>query len=204
MFFLGRKKEMSQIFEGDKVIPVTIIQAGPCWVTQIKLQDKDGYKAIQVGFEEEVKEHRINKAQKGHLKKSGKNLKILREFRVDNPEEYKSGQELNLDDLFKKNDIVKISGFSKAKGFQGVVKRHHFKGAPASHGTKHNKRAPGSIGSSFPERVFKGKKMAGRTGGERVTVRNLKIADVDKNKNLILVKGAVPGRKGTLLEIKKI
>ena len=166
---------MSQIFDKDgQVIPVTLIEAGPCRVAQVKTKEKDGYQAVQIDFE-------------GHLKEfAGKDLK--------------NGQQIDVS-IFQEGEIVKIAGISKGKGFQGVVKRHGFSGFPASHGTKHGLRAPGSIGSSFPERVWKGRKMAGRTGAERVMVQGLKIVQVDKENSLLAVKGAVPGRKGALLEI---
>ncbi len=168
---------MSQVFKDDKVIPVTLIEAGPCKVVQVKTKKKEGYEAVQVGFG-----------------------KALREFRVEKPK-LKVGDEINVSS-FKVDDIVKVSGISKGKGFQGVVKRWGFKGSPASHGTKHTLRAPGSIGSAFPQKVFKGMKMGGRMGAERITASGLKIIKVEPQNNLLAVKGAVPGRKGTLLEIK--
>lgn len=197
--------------EKGNAIPVTVVEAGPCYVTQIRNKDKEGYEAVQVGFGEAKK---ANKAEKGHLARiknqegtsslqttAGiKNLKFLKEFRVEDGK-FEAGQEIKAD-VFKQGDIVKVSGISKGKGFAGVVKRHGFRGAPASHGTKHNLRAPGSIGSSFPERVMKGKKMAGRMGSDRVTLKNLEIVLVDAENNLIAIKGAVPGNKGTLLEIR--
>ena len=174
-FILGKKIGMTQIFNKDgQVIPVTLIEAGPCQVVQIKTKEKDGYQAVQIGFA-------------GHL----------REFKA---KDLKIGQQIDAS-IFQEGEIVKIAGISKGKGFQGVVKRHGFSGFPASHGTKHGLRAPGSIGSSFPERVWKGKKMAGRMGAERVMVQGLKIVQVDKENNLLAIKGAIPGRKGTLLEI---
>jgi len=174
-FILGKKIGMTQIFNKDgQVIPVTLIEAGPCQVVQVKTKEKDGYQAVQIGFA-------------GHL----------REFKA---KDLKIGQQIDAS-IFQEGEIVKIAGISKGKGFQGVVKRHGFSGFPASHGTKHGLRAPGSIGSSFPERVWKGKKMAGRMGAERVMVQGLKIVQVDKENNLLAIKGAIPGRKGTLLEI---
>ncbi|MEA2113718.1 MAG: 50S ribosomal protein L3 [Patescibacteria group bacterium] len=198
-FILGRKLGMSQIFgKNDKVIPVTLVEVLPCQITQIKTGEKDGYQAVQVGFGE-VKEKKLKKPQKGHIKKAGlkRNFGGFMEFRgID----LKVGDEINIA-VFKEGDEVKVAGVSKGKGFQGVVKRHGFSGMPASHGTKHCLRAPGSIGSAFPQRVFKGRKMAGRMGFERVTVRGLQIARVDEENNLLAIKGAVPGTKGTLLEI---
>lgn len=203
-FILGLKLGMSQIFdEKGNVIPVTVIEAGPCYVTQIKTKEKDGYSAVQIGFGEAKK---ITKALAGHLKgaKIGK-LMFLREFRNETPKI--DDKELKIKDkidvsIFKEGDKVKISGISKGKGFQGAVKRWGFSGMGASHGVKHEHRTLGSVGSSFPERVIKGKKMPGRMGSERVTVKNLKVVKIDKENNLLAVKGAVPGRKGILLEIR--
>jgi len=202
-FILGQKLGMSQVFEDDKVIPVTLIEAGPCKVVQIKTKEKEGYNGVQIGF---GKKKRLTKPLKGHLKKIPNSksqipkFRWLREFRVEKPE-FKIGDEINVSS-FKEGDKVKVGGFSKGKGFQGVVKRWGFKGSPASHGTKHTLRAPGSIGSAFPEKVFKGMKMAGRMGAARITVFWLEVIKVDAKNNLLALKGAVPGRKGTLLEIK--
>lgn len=195
-FILGKKIGMSQVFNKEgRVIPVTVIEAGPCFVTQIKNKEKDGYFAVQVGLEK--KERKIKKTEKG------KEFKYLKEFRVSEEDikNFQKGQEIDVS-IFNEGEKVKVSGISKAKGFQGVVKRWGFGGAPKTHGTKHTLRKPGSIGATDPARVFKGKKMAGRTGGKRVTVPNLTVVSVDKEKNIILLKGAVPGRKGSLLEIK--
>lgn len=196
-FILGEKLEMSQVFKDDEVIPVTKIKAGPCYVTQIKTQEKDGYESIQISFGQKKK---INKPQAGHLKRVGKNLRYLVEFR-DDITKYKIGNEIKVD-IFKPGDKVKISGFSKGKGFAGVVKRWGFHGQPASHGTKDQIRMPGSIGATAPQRVFKGKRMPGRMGGRRVTVANLEVIEVNLDENLLIVKGAVPGKRGTLLEIR--
>lgn len=196
-FIFGTKLGMSQVFNKEgQVIPVTLIEAGPCLVTQIKTKEKDGYQAVQIGFGQKKK---LTKPLLGHLKKLGQ-FRWLREFRVEKPE-FKLGDVISVD-IFKEGDKVKVSGLSKGKGFAGVVKRHGFKGGPASHGTKHTLRAPGSIGSSFPERVWKGRKMAGRMGTERVTTKNLEVAKVDKENNLLAIKGAIPGRKGTLVEVQ--
>ncbi len=195
---------MSQIFKDDKVLPVTLIEAGPCFVTQIKTKEppkapsgqrgkKDGYEAIQIGFEK-LKEKKVKKPQEG------KPFRYLREFK-GKLEEYKVGQKIDVS-IFKEGDKVKISGISKGKGFQGAVKRWGFSGRDATHGVKHEHRTLGSVGSSFPERVLKGKKMPGRMGAERVTVSNLRIVKIDTENNLLAVKGAIPGRRGTLLEIK--
>ena len=193
---------MSQIFdEKGNVIPITLIEAGPCLVTQIKTREKDGYSAVQIGFGEAKK---VTKAIAGHLKRLGK-LLFLREFRNKEPKindkELKRGDKIDVS-VFQEGDKVKVSGLSKGKGFAGVVKRWHFRGRPATHGTKHELRTPGSVGTSFPERVIKGKKMAGRMGFERVTIKNLKVVKVDPEKNLLAIKGALPGRRGTLLEIR--
>ena len=196
---------MTKIFREDKVIPVTLIESGPNFVTQIKTKDRDNYSAIQVGFGTK-KEKNIKKPQRGHLAKikssklKNQNLRWLREFRVENLES-KPGDEINVS-IFAPGDKVNVVAISKGKGFQGVVKRHGFHGGPKSHGQKDRHRAPGSIGSSFPEHVFKGKRMAGRMGGDRVTVKNLEVVEVDSENNLIALKGAVPGRRGTLIMIK--
>lgn len=193
-FILGKKLGMSQIFDKDgSSIPITLIEAGPCFVTQIKKKEKDGYEAIQIGFEK-LKEKKITKTKKK------KPFKYLREFK-DKIENYQLGQKIDLS-IFKEGDLVSVSGISKGKGFAGVVKRWGFSGRPKTRGTKHEERAPGSIGASTPSRVVKGIKMAGRMGSERVTIKNLKIVKIDLENNLLAVKGAVPGKKGTLLEIK--
>lgn len=199
-YILGKKIGNSQIFDEEgNVIPITLVEAGPCQVIQKKTEEKDGYQAVQIGFEE-IKEKKTKKAQKGHFKKAKieKNYRYLKEFKGN---DLKVGDIIDVS-IFEKGDKVKVSGISKGKGFQGVVKRHGFHGGPASHGQKHSLRAPGSIGCSFPERVWKGRRMAGRMGNQRVTVRGLKIAEVDKEKNLLAIKGAIPGKRGTLVEIK--
>ena len=183
---------MSQIFDGKgNVVPVTLIEAGPCQVLQLKTKDKDGYTAVQIGFKKIEKKKKI----KNPMKKTP--FRWLREFKNG---EHKVGDKINVS-VFQEGDIVKISGTSKGKGFQGAVKRWGFSGRNATHGVKHEHRTLGSVGSTDAERVIKGKKMPGRMGSERVTVKNLKIVKIDKENNLLAVKGAVPGRKGTLLEI---
>ena len=183
---------MSQIFAEDgTVIPVTLIEAGPCQVLQLKTKEKDGYTAVQVGFEPIVSKRKKKKEVKG--------FKHLREFR--NGEGIKIGDKIDVS-VFEEGDKVKISGISKGKGFQGGVKRWGFSGRGASHGVKHEARTLGSTGSAFPQRVIKGRKMPGRTGYERVTIKNLKVVKVDKENNVLAVKGAIPGRRGTLLEIR--
>ncbi|MBD3282214.1 MAG: 50S ribosomal protein L3 [Candidatus Portnoybacteria bacterium] len=190
-FILGKKIGMSQIFdENDNVIPVTIIEAGPCFITQVKNKEKDGYQAVQLGF---------IKSKKERKSKKGKQYKYIKEFRIDNGD-YKAGDEIRVDS-FEKGEKIKASAVSKGKGFQGVVKRHGFSGGPASHGHRHVLRTPGSIGGAYPQRVIKGKKMPGRTGGERFSIKNLEIALVDKENNLIAVKGAIPGPNSGLVEL---
>ena len=203
-FILGTKLRMSQVFdEKGASVPVTLIEAGPCQVIQIKTphqnkfgagQAKEKYEAIQIGFKK-LKGKKIKKTQKE------KPFRYLREFRGDiDITKYKVGQEIDVS-VFQEGDRVLVSGISKGKGFAGVVKRWGFAGKDTTHGTKHETRMPGSIGSATPSRVVKGKKMPGRMGGERVTIKNLKIVKVDKENNILAIKGAIPGRRGTLLEI---
>lgn len=189
---------MAQIWKDDKVIPVTVIEAGPVVVSQVRTKEKDGYEAIQVGFGEK-KAKRIKKPQKGHFKDLG-NFRHVKEFRI-NDKEYKVGETLTVEQ-FSEGDKVKVSGLNKGRGFQGTVKRHGFAGGPKTHGQKNRLRAPGSIGATAPQRVTPGKRMAGHMGQERVSIKNLKVVAVDKNKNILMVKGAVPGFKGILLEIR--
>jgi large subunit ribosomal protein L3 len=196
-FILGTKIGMTQIFDEEgAMVPVTLVRAGPCFVTQIKQKERDGYEAVQIGFEK-LNPERVKRPQKQ------KPFKFLREFRGRSIDlsQYKLGDEINVS-IFKKGCSVSVAGVSKGKGFAGVVKRWGFAGMPASHGTKHTARGAGSTGSRFPQRVIKGRKMAGRMGGERVTVRGLKIVDVDRENNLIALKGAVPGNRKTLLELR--
>jgi len=192
-FILGLKLGMAQLFdEKGNVIPVTVIEAGPCRLTQIKTKEKDGYAAFQLGFI--PKKKRVKKTEKG------KEFRYLKEFKNG---DFKSGDKINVS-IFQEGEKVKISGISKGKGFAGVVKRWGFAGRSTTHGTKHEIRTPGSVGASFPERVIKGKKMPGRMGNARITVKNLEVIKVDPENNLLLVKGAVPGRKGTLLEVRSM
>lgn len=199
-FILGKKIGMSKMFlEDGKSIGVTVVEAGPCVVTQIRSMEKDGYVAAQIGFEIKKK---LNKPQAGHLKDLGL-LGTLRELRIKGKEVLA----LNVGDkidasIFESGESVIVSGITKGRGFQGVVKRHKFRGGSRTHGQKHSEREPGSIGSVWPQRVVKGKRMAGRMGGDRVTIRGIKIMSVDKENNIIALKGAIPGRNGTLLEIK--
>jgi large subunit ribosomal protein L3 len=199
-YILGKKQKMVQFFAEDgKCIPATFVQAGPVVVTQLKTKEKDGYSAVQVGFGSR-KEKNISKAQKGHFNGLG-NFAYLREFRLEKDAEVKIGDTIDAS-IFAEGEIVEISGISKSKGFQGVVKRHNFSGGPRSHGQKHSEREPGSIGATGPQRVFKGTRMAGRMGGDRVTVKGLTVLGVDVQNNALLISGAVPGRRGTLIEVK--
>lgn len=199
---LGRKLGMSQIFDHQgNAIPVTIVQAGPCTVLQVKTVQTDGYNAIQLGFGEKKEKH-TTKPLQGHFRKSDSTPKRhVREARIDDPSLFKVGQVITAG-LFQKDDRVDITGTSKGKGFAGVMKRHGFSGFMASHGVHESKRGPGSIGQSAdPSRVFKGMKMPGQMGNENVTVQNLKVVDVRESQNLIMVKGPVPGGKNGLLVI---
>ncbi len=198
---LGKKLGMTQIFTEDgRLVPVTVIEAGPCQVVQVKTPEKDGYEAVKVGFIEVKKENKMPKPISGIFKKAGTpHYRILKEFPMGG---LKVGDFIKAE-IFNKGDIVSISGISKGKGFQGVMKRHGFKGGPDSHGSMFN-RAPGSIGaSSFPSRVWKGMRMAGHMGNARVTVKNLEVVDVMPEQNLILIKGAVPGAKNSIVKIQK-
>jgi len=188
---LGKKIEMTQIFVDEKVVPVTLVQAGPVKVTALKNKEKDGYQAVQIGYEA---------MKEGKIKKSAKSAPFSKvvEFR---------GQEAELGNtfdvsMFDEGDTIQVSGISKGKGFQGGVKRHGFHGRNATHGVKHEERGLGSVGSAFPQKVKPGRRMPGRMGADRVTVKNLKIAKVDKENNMLAIKGAVPGHRGTLLEIR--
>ena len=201
---LGKKLGMTQIFDEDgTAIPVTVIEAGPCYVTQKKIEETDGYNAIALGFGE-LPEKRLNQPEIGHLKKANcPPLQYLREFRVTDPNEYEPGQKVDVS-VFEVGDFVDVIGTSKGKGFAGVVKRHGFRGGPKTHGQSDRWRAPGSVGAgSTPGRVFKGVRMAGRMGNQQVTTLNLKVALVDADKNLLAVKGAVPGGKNGLLIIRE-
>ncbi len=198
--FLGKKVGMSQIFREDgRVVPVTVIEAGPCSVTQIKTQATDGYEAVQLGFGAIKK---LNKPRAGHLKSSTPS-RHLREVEADDPTEFELGQRIGVD-IFQEGEKVDIIGKSKGRGFAGVMKRHGFHGGPRTHGQSDRARAPGSIGGgTTPGKVFKGMKMAGHMGNRRVTVKNLEIVRVDPERNLWLVKGAVPGGPNGLLMIRR-
>ena len=199
---LGRKIGMTQIFtEAGEVVPVTVVEAGPVVVTQVKTIENDGYNAVQVGFVD-AKEKSLNKPQKGHLAAANVLKKHLKEFRVDSVEEYTVGQEIKAD-LFAAGELIDVTGISKGKGFQGPIKRHGQSRGPETHGSRYHRR-PGSMGAcSYPGRVFKNKKLAGHMGSVKVTVQNLEVVRVDADKNFILVKGAIPGAKGSVVTIKE-
>jgi large subunit ribosomal protein L3 len=202
---IGKKIGMTQLFqESGETVAVTAIQAGPSVVTQIKSRDRDGYDAIQVGFiEKKVKQSQLSSPEKGHLR-GIENVRYLREFRTDDISSVKRGDKVDVSFL-KHGDLVNVIGLSKGRGFAGVVKRHHFAGGPKTHGQTDRHRAPGSIGATtFPGRVLKGKRMAGHMGNRRVTARNLEVIQADPERNLLLVKGAVPGADGGLLLIEKV
>jgi large subunit ribosomal protein L3 len=197
---LGRKLGMTQIYKEDgEACPVTVVEAGPCCVVQVKTADNDGYDAVKVGFLE-VKEKKLSRSEAGVYKKAGvRPYKMLKEFPVGG---LKVGEFITVE-KFAKGDRVSVSGVSKGKGFQGVMKRHHFAGGPGSHGSMFN-RAPGSIGaSSYPSRVWKNQKLPGHMGSEKITVKNVEVVEVRAEQNLLLIRGAVPGAKGSFVEIKK-
>ena len=201
---IGRKVGMTQIFDDDGIaFPVTLIEAGPCYVTQIKTEDNDGYSSVQIGFDE-VKPKRLTRGQLGHLERNSlPPLKTLREFRTKNPEI--SEGDLLKADVFEKDERVDIVGTSKGRGFAGVVKRYGFAGGPKTHGQSDRQRAPGSLGSgTTPGRVFKGKRGPGRMGNDRVTSANVRVVLVDPERNLIAVDGSVPGPKGGMVVIKGV
>lgn len=200
---LAKKIGMTRFFDeqgGSRA--ATVVEAGPCTVVQVKTEDTDGYEAVQLGFIDQKEKH-VTKPRKGHFDKNSVEPKrILREFR-DFEMETKPGQEIKVDDLFVAGDVVKVSGISKGKGFAGVMKRHGFGGGPASHGQSDRQRAPGSIGqSAWPKRVFKGIKMAGRMGNDRITVRNLRVLKVIPERNQLVIEGSVPGARNSILEIR--
>lgn len=195
-FIVGEKIGMTQVFDKEgNVVSVTLVSAKPNTVTALKTKEKDGYSAVQIGYGTAKK---LKKPQAGHVKDLHHH-RALREYREENPDRAR-GDTVDVS-VFSSGDIVKVTGISKSKGFQGVVKRHGFHGAPATHGTKHAHREPGSIGATWPQRVIRGMRMAGRMGGAKVSVRNLEIIEVDLKKNLIALRGAVPGRRGTIIAI---
>jgi large subunit ribosomal protein L3 len=196
----GKKLGMTQIFdESGGVIPVSVIELGPCVVTQVKTQERDGYEALQLGVGQKK---RLTQPERGHRRKSGASSRWLREVRADDVEGYEPGQVLKCDE-FEAGERVDITGTSKGRGFAGVVKRHGFRGGPKTHGQSDRHRAPGAIGgSASPGKVFKGMRMAGRMGNDRVTVQNLEVVRVDPERNLILVRGSVPGVNGGLVLVR--
>jgi large subunit ribosomal protein L3 len=198
-FILAKKLEMSQVFRPDgTVVPVTLVQAGPCVITQVKTEETDGHAAVQLGF---LKAKKLSKPEAGHLKDL--ELKsILREFPIEDTSAFKRGDTIEAT-AFVPGDVVQVTGVSKGKGFQGVVKRHHFHGHPASHGHKDQLRMPGSIGAGGVQHVMKGRRMAGRMGNEQVTVKNLEIVEVRDN-GVLAVKGALPGARNSVVEIMTI
>ena len=201
---LGTKIGMTHVYDGEgRMIPVTVIQAGPVWVTQIKTEDKDGYTAVQVGFGD-AKEKHLTFPKFGHLKKAGlnHNVKTLREFRVEKADSYELGQEINAD-IFSEGEVVTVTGTSKGKGFAGGVKRYGFKGQHMTHGYMTHRR-PLSNGATGPQRVFKGKRGPGRMGGDTVTQKGLKIVKVDAERNLLLIDGSVPGPNGAMVIVNKV
>lgn len=203
-FILGKKVGMTQVFKDDGLaIPVTVIEAGPCVVVQTKTAENDGYIAVKVGFED-IKEKDLNKPEKGlFLKTKVPTKKFLKEFRVENLGNYEVGQNIVVSDMFEEGDKIDVSGISKGKGFQGNIKRYGFARGRETHGSKYH-RGVGSLGAnSSPARVFKGRKLPGHMGAEKVTVQNLNVVRVDAERNLLLVRGAVPGPKGGLLVIKE-
>jgi len=200
---LATKVGMTQIFNADGVLtPVTVLQAGPCVVTQVKTVENDGYEAVQVGFADK-REKLVSKAMKGHFDKAGVSYKrYVREFKLENAADYKVADEIKAD-VFAAGDKVDATAISKGKGFQGAIKRHGQSRGPMAHGSKFHRHAGSNGSSSSPSRVFKGKKMPGQMGGKRITIQNLEVVRVDVEKNIILVKGAVPGPKKSLVTIKE-
>lgn len=199
---LGKKLGMTQVFnENGQVFPVTVVEAGPCVVLQKKTMETDGYEAIQIGFGDQ-KEHRMNKPSLGHMKKAGSTPKrFVKEVRGVNLDEYEVGKEVTVS-IFEAGEIVDVTGTSKGKGFQGSIRRHNFSRGPMAHGSRYH-RGPGSLGSIDPMRVFKGRPLPGHMGAEKVTVQNLEIVKVDLERNLLLIKGAIPGPKKGQVIIKK-
>jgi large subunit ribosomal protein L3 len=200
-FIIARKVGMTRLWKDDKVVPVTVLKAGPCYVVQKKTAEKDGYNAVQLGFEE-VSEKKLTKPLLGVFKKANvKPMRVLKEFRVENPEEYSIGQEITVA-IFQEGDKIDITGWTKGRGYSGAMKRWNFQGGPKAHGAKFH-RELGSVGQhTEPARIFKGKRMPGRYGNERVTVLNSEVVKIDSENNLIAVKGGVPGARGSLVLIR--
>lgn len=200
---LGRKIGMTQVFnEKGETVPVTVIEAGPCVVTQLRSKERNGYEAVQLGFGD-IKPKRVNKPAQGHLKGAGRLVRHLREVSTSDLSAHKVGDVVNVD-IFQTGEKIDVVGTSKGRGFAGVVKRHGFRGGPATHGQSDRHRAPGSIGSgTTPGRVWKGMRMAGRMGNDRVTVQNLEVVEIDVERHLLLVKGSVPGAKNGLVIVQR-
>ncbi len=200
-FILGKKMGMTQIWKDEEVMAVTKVKAGPCTVTQLKTPEKDDYSGVQLGFETK-RSKLVKKPQKGHFKKIGSNFRYLREFRLKSQEEKLSPGDIIKVDAFEVGDKVDVTGFSKGRGFQGVVKRHNFAGAIKTHGTKDQHRMPGSAGAMGVGRIFKGKRSPGRMGNDRITMKNLEVVEIDPKENILLIKGAIAGANGNLVYIK--
>ncbi|CUN12722.1 50S ribosomal protein L3 [Blautia hydrogenotrophica] len=200
---LATKVGMTQIFNEDGVlIPVTVLQAGPCVVTQVKTEENDGYSAVQVGYADK-RENLVNKPMKGHFEKAGVSCKrFVKEFKLDNAAEYELGQEIKVD-VFEAGDHIDATAISKGKGYQGAIKRHGQSRGPMAHGSKYHRHAGSNGAASDPSKVFKGKKMPGQMGNKQITIQNLEVVRVDAENNLLLVKGAVPGPKKSLVTIKE-
>jgi len=202
---LGEKLGMTQIYDAQsRAVPVTVIKAGPCHVVQVKEPDADGYSAIQIAFGD-IKAKQVNKPTQGHYAKAGvEPARYLVEVRVDDPSAYQVGQKIVVSDVLEEGKLADVTGLSKGKGFQGVMRRHNFSGQGAAHGNHKKHRAPGSIGAcATPSRVFKGMRMAGRMGGDQVTTLNLLIVGVDTERNLLMLRGAVPGANGSMVLIRE-
>jgi large subunit ribosomal protein L3 len=199
---IGRKLGMTQIFdETGEVLPVTVIEAGPCYVTQIKTEERDGYSAVQIGFDE-CELRRLNLPERGHLRRAGRNLRVLREFRTGDPSEYQVGQPITAD-IFQVGERVDVVGKTKGRGFAGTIKRHGFHRQPKSHGQTDRVRAPGAIGAcTWPGRVWKGKRMGGHMGNSRSTSQNIEVVLSDAERNLLLVMGSVPGPNGGIVMVQ--
>ncbi|MEJ2720465.1 MAG: 50S ribosomal protein L3 [bacterium] len=200
---IGKKLGMTHVFEeSGELTPVSVIQAGPCPIVQVKTEETDGYSSIQIGFEE-AKEQRVSKPMRGHFKRGGvEPCRILKEVRVDDPSQYKIGDKLDVK-LFEGAGLVHVAGVSKGKGFAGTIRRHSFQSGPKAHGSK-NIREPGSVGMcATPSRILKGKRLPGRMGGKRITVRNLKLVQIDAENNLLYIRGAVPGAANGIVYIQK-
>ncbi len=197
---IGRKRGMTQIFDDEgKLVPVTLLEAGPCIIVQKKTEDKDGYRAVQLGFED-AKPDKITKAEQGHFKNKGlPPKKVIRELRVEDPDAFDIGDEITVE-AFNPGDLLEVTSISKGKGFSGVIKRYGFARGPETHGSRYHRRV-GSLGPTGPSRVFKGRKLPGRMGSDKVTIKGLEVVRVDPERNLLMIKGSVPGIKGSLVSV---